>query len=107
MDKLYSQIRSVRSFSEHMDIFALIQSVNHGLLHLFIQLRVQSIDTDHLVEYLRIALPYLRNRISDDGKTPLVSPDIFIGDLPGPVVIHQGQLTLFRGIPGCFRFCLR
>ena len=54
------------------------------MLYSLIGLRIQGIDTDDLVEDLFILFPDLRQRIGNDRKAPLITPDILVDDLALP-----------------------
>ena len=90
-----------------MHVFSLIQRIDHRLLHLFIDLGVQSIDPDHFLKDLFVVRPDLRHRIGNDGKASLIAPDIAVHDLSLPDVKLSGELLLFfvqlQGILFMFR----
>ena len=103
--ELYPDVRTVLAPACHMDIFALVKSVDHRLLHLLIQLCVKRIDLDHFVKYFRIFFTDLRYGISHYREASFLSPDILIGQLPGPAVVLERQFPLLIGIGRRFEYC--
>ncbi len=79
--QLYFQIRLILSFSKNMHIFPFVQSIDKCLLHLSVNFRIQSIDTDYLIENLRIVIADFRYGIGNDCKTSFIAFDVLVRDL--------------------------
>ena len=93
----HGDIRMVRSSSQHMNLHALIQGVDNGLLNRLIFLIIQRVDPDNLAEDLLELLSYLRCRKAEHGKAGLLTVDVAVPKLGQIVLIFQRKLLLPLG----------
>ena len=91
------QIRPIAVSSKNMDIRSLIKCIDQRLLYFLIDPGVQRIDSDDLIEDLFILLANLWDRISHNRVTPLIPPDILIGNLTLAAVVEQYKFLLLFG----------
>ena len=90
-----------------MHLFTGIQHINYFLLHILIELIIQSIQLHSFLKNFTELLSDGRKRVCNNGKAPLIPVNIFVGNLSRLISIIDIQLLLFFIITGIRLFILR